>query len=180
MTDLLPPEEQIRQIVSGFADAFADGYGCDHHPVGDWCGDCRDVIAANVRRLLAHLATVQQERDEYRTLAAIGVWHEDCRPNRHMAARELAKSQAVIDKLADTISAVTARSEAAEHDWQEAEAQLAALTATLRELEGEIGNCGNAGYKMLAAWADRLHQLHSVSPVPASSDGHKDTKTKDI
>lgn len=53
------------------------------------------------------LTAMTLERDTYRTLAAIGTWHNDCRPNRHMAARELEKSQAVIDKLADTISALT-------------------------------------------------------------------------
>lgn len=48
-----------------------------------------------------------EERDTYRTLAAIGAWHKDCRPNREMAAREIQKSQAVINKLADTITALT-------------------------------------------------------------------------
>ena len=54
------------------------------------------------------MARLIRERDDYRTLAEIGTWHKDCRPNREMAARELAKSQAIINKLADEITQLQA------------------------------------------------------------------------
>lgn len=50
----------------------------------------------------------EAEAAELRTLAQIGTWHKDCRPNRHMAARELQKSQAIINQLADTITELRA------------------------------------------------------------------------
>lgn len=56
----------------------------------------------------AALALSNKQRDEFRTLSQIGVWHKDCRPNREMAARELQKSQAIIDKLADEITSLRA------------------------------------------------------------------------
>ncbi len=66
--------------------------------------------------ILDQLRAAQEDRDRYRTLAGIGTWHKECRPNREMAARELAKSQIVIDKLADRIteleSALQARASA--------------------------------------------------------------------
>jgi hypothetical protein len=61
----------------------------------------------------------EQARDEARTLAQVGTWHNECRPNRHMAARELAKSQAVINKLADRISELEAHLNAAIHNLAE-------------------------------------------------------------
>ncbi len=64
-------------------------------------------------------AALKASRDEYRALAKVGPWCNDCRPNRHKAAQELLKSQAVIDKLADTISSQGA--------------QLAALRDALRK-----------------------------------------------
>lgn len=57
-----------------------------------------------IRLLKVMLQVANRERDQYQTLAAIGTWHRECRPNREMAARELQKSQAIIDKLADTIT----------------------------------------------------------------------------
>ncbi len=54
--------------------------------------------------LIAEVEKLRVENQELRTLAKIGTWHNECRPNRHQAARELEKSQAIINKLADTIS----------------------------------------------------------------------------
>jgi hypothetical protein len=51
---------------------------------------------------------LKAERDEYKALASIGKWHDECRPNRHMAAETIQKQQAVIDKLADTITQLRA------------------------------------------------------------------------
>lgn len=65
-----------------------------------------------VLRLLAQLTRLEQERDDYKRLSAIGTWHNECRPNRWMAARELEKSQAVIDKMADAVTALTAERDA--------------------------------------------------------------------
>lgn len=64
----------------------------------------RDTACEAAAEWREKLASVMVDRDTYRTLSGIGVWHADCRPNREMAARELQKSQAVIDKLADTIA----------------------------------------------------------------------------
>jgi chromosome segregation ATPase len=80
------------------------------------------------------LEAAERERDAYRALAKIGIWHDDCRPNRHMAARELAKSQAIIDKLADTVSALTREKEAAEHR----ELQLRSAIAGIGEHQAEL------------------------------------------
>ena len=66
-----------------------------------------DIHAAEAARDEA-----RAERDALKVFAGIGTWHDECRPNREMAARELAKSQAVIDKLADTISALHASHQA--------------------------------------------------------------------
>lgn len=54
------------------------------------------------------LREAQEEIARLKTLANIGTWHNECRPNREMAARELQKSQTVIDKLADQISTLNA------------------------------------------------------------------------
>lgn len=89
--------------------------------------DCADELeAAALRRLGApqdeEIARLKQEIRELRTLANIGTWHEDCRPNRHQAAREIEKSQEIINKLADRITELEleARRLGApqDNDWQ--------------------------------------------------------------
>jgi chromosome segregation ATPase len=98
LLDALTRSEQARQDMEIERDAAqdqcagAERFGREQ--------ELRAVTAEQARQ------EAEQQRDQYRTLAAIGVWHADCRPNRAMAARELAKSQAVIDKLADTISSL--------------------------------------------------------------------------
>lgn len=60
--------------------------------------------AERIRDLKAKLVETEGQRDAFKALTKVGTWHDDCRPNRQQAGRELAKSQAVIDKLADRIS----------------------------------------------------------------------------
>lgn len=81
---------------------------------------------------LRELAVVKAENEELRTLAKIGTWHNECRPNRQQATKELAKSQAIIDKLADTITELRAAS--AVPPAQEA-ARLKALAMKLQSSE---------------------------------------------
>lgn len=69
----------------------------------------RQMVQALADLFAAQLTTLAQARDEYRTLAKIGTWHNDCRPNRQQAVREIEKSQAVINKLADRISELEAQ-----------------------------------------------------------------------
>lgn len=68
-----------------------------------------------IEKAACAIETLKEERATYKTLAQIGTWHPDCRPNRAMAARELEKSQAVINKLADTISELRAEIEGVEN-----------------------------------------------------------------
>lgn len=81
---------------------------------GLWCKCTTEFIAVRQRAEAAEArcAALAAERDEYKALAKVGPWHNDCRPNRHMAARELLKSQAVNDKLADTITSLNAELDA--------------------------------------------------------------------
>ncbi len=71
------------------------------------------AVKAKVQKILDAYQAMQGELRELRVLAKIGTWHDDCRPNREMAARELAKSQAIIDKLADEITSLQAQINAA-------------------------------------------------------------------
>jgi predicted transcriptional regulator len=109
-------------------------------------------LAASVSRsrdyLRVQLQVAEQARDEARTLAQIGTWHNECRPNREMAARELAKSQEVIDKLADRIS--------------ELEARLQRLTDGLRRIRG---------WDMLDATADGPYWKRTIDALLAGDDG---------
>jgi hypothetical protein len=92
-----------------------------HHGRPFSCGECGEEYAAELDAPFTpsprsgadpdqRIAELTTQRDMYRTLAGIGVWHQSCRPNREMAARELQKSQAVIDKLADEITRLQAGS----------------------------------------------------------------------
>jgi hypothetical protein len=58
--------------------------------------------------ICAQFDALELAKSEWKALAAIGTWHKDCRPNRHQAAQELLKSQAVINKLADRIAELEA------------------------------------------------------------------------
>ena len=75
----------------------------------NWLPILDALILAAVARGQQEIAKLTEQRDTYRTLAGIGTWHSDCRPNRHMAAREIEKSQAVINKLADEITTLQAQ-----------------------------------------------------------------------
>lgn len=70
----------------------------------DWDYRSESPERALIRLLLAAISSLQAENTELKTLAKVGAWHDGCRPNREMAARELLKSQAVIDRLADRIA----------------------------------------------------------------------------
>ncbi len=47
---------------------------------------------------------LRQQLATYKTLASVGAWHDECRPNRQQAAETIAKQQAENDKLADAIT----------------------------------------------------------------------------
>lgn len=72
-----------------------------------------------------------RQRDALKVFAGIGTWHDECRPNREMAARELAKSQAVIDKMADTVTGLRAQLDAAQ-------AKIAALETQWETHDAEV------------------------------------------
>lgn len=74
-------------------------------PLGFWSSPVEKII----HPLIAEVERQRIEIRELRTLAKIGTWHNDCRMNRKQAAQELEKSQAVINKLADTVSQLEAR-----------------------------------------------------------------------
>jgi hypothetical protein len=44
------------------------------------------------------------DRDDYKTLARVGRWHNECRPNRNQAAQTIRDMQATIDRMADAVS----------------------------------------------------------------------------
>lgn len=103
-------------------------------------GPCGYCAAADL------LEAQAQRADEYKALANVGTWHNDCRLNRQQAARELLKSQAIIDKMADAVSALTAERDKALAEiclWCEmnqatrlkAEAERDELRARLAEAE---------------------------------------------
>jgi hypothetical protein len=73
-----------------------------------------DKAEVELSALRAEVAALRKERDEYRTLAKVGQWHDDCRPNRQQAAREIKKQQAVINKMADAVAEANQRAEQAE------------------------------------------------------------------
>ena len=102
------------------------------------------------------LEAAERERDEFKTLANIGIWHDDCRPNRHMAARELAKSQAIIDKLADTVSTLTREKEAAEHR----ELQLRSAIAGIGEHQAKLDHLTIV--KLAMSQRDRLEAAEAM------------------
>lgn len=89
-----------------------------------------ELLREELQSLRAQLAEREQELQTYKTLAKVGTWHNDCRPNRLMAARELDKRQAVIDKMADAVSEANRAREAAE-------STLSALRALLEPI-GEL------------------------------------------
>lgn len=82
-----------------------------------------------IRNLEQALEERTRELKEWKTLAGVGTWHADCRPNRLMAAETIAKQQATIDKLADTITSLSARAEAAEATLTAAQEALRAIVA---------------------------------------------------
>lgn len=66
------------------------------------------LVQAPAASGVAELEAMRTSRDEYKALASVGTWHNDCRPNRHKAAEEIQKSQQRIDALVDQIAALTA------------------------------------------------------------------------
>ena len=125
------------------------------------------VIREARRELLALLSPVEAacaqrvraleaERDEYRTLAGVGKWHDDCRPNRHMAAREIAKGQEVINKLADEIAALRARVAALEQAG-------AAFVAEVRAKYPASGHIG-AAFEAFTALLDAPRPTTTEEP----------------
>jgi len=116
------------------------------------------------------LEAAERERDEFKTLANIGIWHDDCRPNRHMAARELAKSQAIIDKLADTVSTLTREKEAAEHR----ELQLRSAIAGIGEHQAKLDHLTIV--KLAMSQRDRLEAAEAtIASITADRDHWKRT-----
>lgn len=105
-------------------------------------------LLAEIALQRARAEQAEAKRDEYKALAAVGPWHNDCRPNRHKAAEELQKSQAIINKLADRIQgqgyafaniASAARREIArlwQHDGDESQQAL-----TLEYWRGVLSLC---------------------------------------
>jgi hypothetical protein len=125
--------------------------------------------SSTIDRLTAELAEARKERDTYRTLAGIGAWHKECRPNREMAARELQKSQAVIDKLADTISESNMAREAAESQLAVLRSETAAMaesyTASATGLQTQLASAQVELAALREALERRSRQFHAVEQV---------------
>jgi hypothetical protein len=69
-----------------------------------------------VAALEAALAETQADRDNYKKLAHIGRWHNDCRPNRVQALQMIENAQATIDKMADAVAEANRKAESIERD----------------------------------------------------------------
>lgn len=63
----------------------------------------RDNLINENAALNVQLEQVTQERDQYKTLASVGEWHNGCRPNRTMAVESIQKLQQSLDQMADAI-----------------------------------------------------------------------------
>jgi hypothetical protein len=99
------------------------------------------AIANLYREAADALESQQKEIAELQTLAKIGTWHDECRLNRQQAARELQKSQAVIDKLADEIKSLNAA-------LAERDAEIARLKADIK-----------VASRIPSAWSEKLEEL---------------------
>lgn len=119
MTDQMTPQAIAARIVHRFSEH--DSGVCE-------CVTFNECDATRLHEVEAALASAlteaTEQRDEYKALAAVGTWHADCRPNRHKAAQELLKSQAVIDKLADRVSELEAKLTEAQHEREEAREEV--------------------------------------------------------
>lgn len=68
----------------------------------------REQFDKHVEWASSQLAEAQQEIARLTTLAGIGTWHAECRPNRQQAAETIAKQQTENNKLADKIASLRA------------------------------------------------------------------------
>jgi hypothetical protein len=134
------------------------------------------------------IARLTAERDEYRTLAGIGVWHKDCRPNRHMAVRELAKSQAVINKLADEIARLKAEQSPSVAPEGEKTAWLTESRDYWEKAEGEARRIAAEFIDKFNAAQDEIAELKRqlvacsdppslVSPAPQEEQQNEDARS---
>lgn len=147
----------------------------------EWCDSCK------ITYLLAHLAAVQQKKTELRDrLSAV---------NAKLMAREAEaidrfnraeQAQAEAEKWRRAWLEETKETDKLEH----AKAQLAALTAALRVIHTAVRGDEKSECWTIRKWLDerdvfnddlgsveRLIEavcVFAVSPVPASSDGHKE------
>jgi hypothetical protein len=117
----LASAEQARELAQLRRDAEEMQASLCPEDVGipEYIGSLKRTLAEHCTTTAEQAQTIQkltEERNTYKTLAGIGAWHNDCRPNRQQAARELQKSQAIIDKLADRITALEADLAAARQD----------------------------------------------------------------
>lgn len=83
------------------------------------CQDCRFVEAEN-RRL-------RQENRELKTLAKVGLWHDDCRLNRRQAVEIIEKMSIVEGKLVETITELRTQLQESEANRARVESERDAL-----------------------------------------------------
>ncbi len=156
--------DRLRTALIAQGDGAADpcwcgvsvGAGRDHSA---WCIAARAALSASPAE------TIRQERDIYKALAAVGTWHDDCRPNREMAARELAKSQAIIDKLADRITELE----------RAAETGRASETSTYAICENHAPDRWEGGGTCIVCEAQRLwDELNALKKASETSGWRQD------
>jgi hypothetical protein len=90
------------------------------------CKVCRRELIETDEALRAEVIRLQEELATYKTLAKVGRWHNDCRPNRVQAARAIENQQSVIGKMADAVSEANRLRETAEAEAQALREQLKA------------------------------------------------------
>lgn len=174
--------ESLQAELAALREQLAEARGAQN-------GNGYAAVVENERanKLVAELDEMRRQRDEFKALASVGVWHKDCRPNRHKAADEILKSQQRIDALADQLIELRAERDALA-------ARLAAVPELLAEQRhighgegqehaiadvnaGEIDDlialrldCERAAYKSLKAKFEAL--THALRALPRYTEYH--------
>lgn len=126
-------------------------------------------------RLRAQVATLTEERDRYKTLAAIGVWHNDCRPNRRQAADTIAHLDDALKRQAALVTDLTAERDEARRRVESVRVVLS-FWLEAQDLDprgfddtGTCDFCGNEGDHEDHGFCPSQHVVQAIAILDAPS-----------